>query len=57
MIARTEALIAGLGEAEALHCAQAYVETGADMILSIRKRRNPRRSKAFHRPGPDRCRW
>ncbi|MBI3516054.1 MAG: isocitrate lyase/phosphoenolpyruvate mutase family protein, partial [Proteobacteria bacterium] len=33
VIARTEALIAGLGEAEALKRAAAYQEAGADMIL------------------------
>ncbi|WP_407175618.1 hypothetical protein [Bradyrhizobium sp. STM 3562] len=45
VIARTEALIAGLGQAEALRCAQAYVQLGGDMIRFIRKRIG-RRSKA-----------
>ncbi len=41
IIARTEALIAGLGEAEALRRAHAYVEAGADLILVHSKSRTP----------------
>jgi phosphoenolpyruvate phosphomutase len=38
---RTEALIAGLGEAEALKRAAAYAEAGADMILVHSKQKTP----------------
>src|SRR5258708_17828054 len=38
VIARVEALIAGLGQAEALRRATAYVEAGADAILIHSKR-------------------
>lgn len=41
VVARTEALIAGLGQQEALSRAHAYVEAGADMILVHSKRKTP----------------
>lgn len=47
VIARTEALIAGLGEAEALHRAHAYVEAGADMILIHSKSKTPCEIEGF----------
>ncbi|WP_276326872.1 isocitrate lyase/phosphoenolpyruvate mutase family protein [Bradyrhizobium valentinum] len=49
VIARTEALIAGLGEAEALRRAQAYVEAGADMILIHSKKKDPLEIENFSR--------
>ncbi|MGY3622010.1 isocitrate lyase/phosphoenolpyruvate mutase family protein [Bradyrhizobium sp. USDA 10063] len=49
IIARTEALIAGLGEAEALHRARAYVEAGADMILIHSKKKDPSEIESFSR--------
>lgn len=47
IIARTEALIAGLGEAEALQRAAAYEEAGADMILIHSKKRTPDEVESF----------
>lgn len=47
IIARTEALIAGLGEAEALARAAAYEEAGADMILIHSKRKTPDEVESF----------
>jgi phosphoenolpyruvate phosphomutase len=41
VIARTEALIAGLGLEEALRRARAYAEAGADMILVHSKQKTP----------------
>ncbi|KAH7363360.1 phosphoenolpyruvate phosphomutase [Plectosphaerella cucumerina] len=41
VIARTEALIAGLGQEEALRRAGAYVEAGADAILVHSKQKTP----------------
>jgi len=41
IIARTEALIAGLGEEEALKRGEAYVEAGADAILIHSKSKKP----------------
>ena len=41
VIARVEALIAGLGQAEALRRAMAYVEAGADAILIHSKQKTP----------------
>lgn len=41
VVARTEALIAGLGQEEALTRASAYVAAGADMILVHSKRKTP----------------
>lgn len=49
VIARTEALIAGLGEAEALQRAHAYVDAGADMILVHSKKRDPSEIESFSR--------
>ncbi|MCA6111295.1 isocitrate lyase/phosphoenolpyruvate mutase family protein [Bradyrhizobium cenepequi] len=49
VIARTEALIAGHGEAEALDRAKAYVEAGADMILIHSKRKDPSEIESFSR--------
>lgn len=47
VVARTEALIAGLGQQEALARAHAYVEAGADMILVHSKRKTPDEVLAF----------
>ncbi|MBI1773998.1 MAG: phosphonopyruvate hydrolase [Proteobacteria bacterium] len=49
VIARTEALIAGLGEAEALKRAAAYEEAGADMILIHSKQKTPDEVESFTR--------
>jgi len=49
VIARTEALIAGLGEAEALTRAAAYQEAGADMILIHSKQKTPDEVESFVR--------
>jgi len=49
VIARTEALIAGLGEAEALKRAAAYEEAGADMILVHSKQKTPTEIESFVR--------
>jgi phosphonopyruvate hydrolase len=49
VIARTEALIAGLGEMEALARARAYVEAGADMILIHSKKKDPSEIESFSR--------
>ncbi|MBE0529596.1 MAG: phosphonopyruvate hydrolase [Rhodospirillales bacterium] len=49
VIARNEALIAGLGEAEALKRAAAYEEAGADMILIHSKKRTPDEIESFVR--------
>ncbi|WP_419905210.1 phosphonopyruvate hydrolase [Kiloniella sp.] len=49
IIARTEALIAGLGEAEALARASAYEEAGADMILVHSKQDTPVEIESFVR--------
>ncbi|WP_244622186.1 isocitrate lyase/phosphoenolpyruvate mutase family protein [Bradyrhizobium ivorense] len=57
MIAGTEALIAGLDEAEALRRAQAYVEASADIILIHSKKRILARSQALRVPERNRCRW
>ncbi len=47
VIARTEALIAGLGEAEALHRAAAYESAGAHMILVHSKQKTPAEVESF----------
>lgn len=47
IIARTEALIAGLGEDEALKRARAYVEVGADMILIHSKKKDSSEIESF----------
>jgi phosphoenolpyruvate phosphomutase len=49
VIARTEALIAGLGEAEALKRAYAYAAAGADMILIHSKKKDPGEIESFAR--------
>ncbi len=49
VIARTEALIAGLGETEALTRAAAYQEAGADMILIHSKQKTPDEVESFTR--------
>ncbi|MGV7215376.1 phosphonopyruvate hydrolase [Bradyrhizobium sp. UFLA05-112] len=49
VIARTEALIAGLGEAEALKRATAYESAGADMILIHSKQKTPDEVESFVR--------
>ncbi len=49
VIARTEALIAGLGESEALNRAAAYEAAGADMILVHSKQKTPAEVESFVR--------
>ena len=49
VIARTEALIAGAGQDEALNRAHAYEAAGADMILVHSKQRTPDEVEAFSR--------
>jgi len=49
VIGRTEALIAGFGEAEALKRAAAYEEAGADMILVHSKQKTPAEVESFVR--------
>jgi phosphoenolpyruvate phosphomutase len=49
IIARTEALIAGLGEDEALRRAAAYEMAGADMILIHSKKSTPEEIESFVR--------
>ena len=49
VIARNEALIAGLGEAEALRRAAAYEEAGADMIVIHSKQKTPDEVESFVR--------
>nr|WP_276327067.1 isocitrate lyase/phosphoenolpyruvate mutase family protein [Agrobacterium salinitolerans] len=49
VIACTEALIAGLGEEDALARAHAYVEAGADMILVHSKKKDPSEIESFAR--------
>src|SRR5882672_8897893 len=47
LVARTEALIAGLGQDEALKRARAYEAAGADMILVHSKQKTPDEIEAF----------
>jgi phosphoenolpyruvate phosphomutase len=47
VIARTEALIAGLGEAETLRRAAAYEAAGADMVLVHSKQKTPAEIESF----------
>jgi phosphoenolpyruvate phosphomutase len=47
IVARVEALIAGLGEAEALKRAEAYEEAGADLILIHSKQKTPDEIESF----------
>jgi phosphoenolpyruvate phosphomutase len=49
VIARCEALIAGLGEAEALARSRAYANAGADMILIHSKQKTPDEVESFIR--------
>lgn len=49
VIARTEALIAGLGQEEALKRSMAYMEAGADMILIHSKKATPCEIELFSR--------
>lgn len=49
VIARTEALIAGLGEEEALRRAKAYERAGADMVLVHSKKKDPAEIESFVR--------
>ena len=48
-MARTEALIAGLGEAEALRRGAAYAEAGADAVLIHSKQKMPEEILSFCR--------
>jgi phosphonopyruvate hydrolase len=52
VVARTEALIAGLGEAEALRRGSAYVEAGADAVLIHSKQKTPDEILSFCRAWP-----
>lgn len=52
VIARTEALIAGLGQAEALKRGAAYAEAGADAVLIHSKQKTPDEILAFCRAWP-----
>ncbi|HEX3884000.1 MAG TPA: phosphonopyruvate hydrolase [Stellaceae bacterium] len=52
VIARTEALIADLGEAEALKRGAAYAEAGADMLLIHSKRKTPDEIVSFAKSWP-----
>ncbi len=54
VIARTEALIAGLGQAEALRRGEAYAEAGADAVLIHSKQKTPEEILAFCRAWPGR---
>jgi len=54
VIARTEALIAGLGQEEALRRGAAYAEAGADAVLIHSKQKTPEEILAFCRAWPGR---
>jgi phosphonopyruvate hydrolase len=54
VIARTEALIAGLGQYEALRRGEAYVEAGADAVLIHSKQKTPDEILAFCQAWPGR---
>ena len=54
VIARTEALIAGQGQAEALRRGEAYAEAGADAVLIHSKQKTPDEILAFCRAWPGR---
>jgi phosphonopyruvate hydrolase len=54
VIARTEALIAGLGQEEALRRGQAYAAAGADAVLIHSKQKTPDEILAFCRAWPGR---
>ena len=53
-MARTEALIAGLGQEEALRRGAAYAEAGADAVLIHSKQKTPDEILAFCRAWPGR---
>jgi phosphoenolpyruvate phosphomutase len=55
VIARTEALIAGLGQDEALARARDYAAAGADLVLVHSKSRSPDEIEAFARAWNGRC--
>ena len=52
VVARTEALIAGLGQEEALRRGEAYAEAGADAVLIHSKQKTPDEILAFCRAWP-----
>jgi 2-methylisocitrate lyase-like PEP mutase family enzyme len=52
VVARTEALIAGLGEDEALRRGAAYVEAGADAVLIHSKQKTPDEILSFCKAWP-----
>jgi phosphonopyruvate hydrolase len=54
VVARTEALIAGLGQEEALRRGAAYAEAGADAVLIHSKQKTPDEILAFCRAWPGR---
>jgi phosphonopyruvate hydrolase len=54
VVARTEALIAELGQAEALRRGEAYAEVGADAVLIHSKQKTPDEILAFCRSWPGR---
>ena len=54
VVARTEALIAGLGQAEALRRGEAYAEVGADAVLIHSKQETPDEILAFCHAWPGR---
>jgi phosphonopyruvate hydrolase len=54
VVARTEALIAGLGQEEALRRGGAYVEAGADAVLIHSKQKTPDEILSFCRAWPGR---
>jgi phosphoenolpyruvate phosphomutase len=57
VIARTEALIAGLGEEEALRRAEACVEAGADAVFIHSKKKTPDEILSLCGAWQDECRW
>ena len=54
IVARTEALIAGLGQEEALRRGEAYAEAGADAVLIHSKQKTPDEILSFCRAWPGR---
>jgi len=54
VVARTEALIAGLGQADALRRGVAYAEAGADAVLIHSKQKTPGEILAFCHAWPGR---
>jgi 2-methylisocitrate lyase-like PEP mutase family enzyme len=54
VIARTEALIAGAGQSEALRRGAAYAEAGADAVLIHSKQKTPDETVAFCKAWPGR---